>query len=720
MVLELFENIFQLVAILAALLISIFRYIVSRNRTWIYSVVFFLSSLLSCYFWTAYLIIMGSTPNVSDMLAYFGWNTSYLVLLLLLIHIKSPQERRYFHILMLVPIPLNLWQLSLYITFGGVLNNIYQVTVCTLIACFCIQSILWHIRHRDISAPPHVHAAAFIYVTTEFGMWTCSCFDDPIGSLYYPCSFLNSLSCLLLVWAIMLSEKKDEVSGLNMDKRVQNILKSVYVNVTLVCALGGLMLGAWIRDVLSSGISGQADTSVYDIIPLILFLISLIIVAATVTVIFIVIFEQKVMENNSLREARKVAERSNAAKSEFLAHMSHEIRTPMNAVLGMNEMVLNESIRARDDLPEDREELHSIFSEIVSCSGNIESAGNSLLAIINDILDLSKIEAGKLEIREGQYRLSSVINDVGNMVCFRARAKDLDFLVDVDENLPDLLYGDEVRIRQVVTNVLNNAVKYTQEGSVTLSVKADGTEGYEKGQTIRLVFFIRDTGIGIKEEDMGRLFQSFERMDMKENSAIEGTGLGLAITRRLVGMMNGTIEVKSRYREGSEFILHIPQKVMSSETVGDCLRKTEDNSEKAYDGGDSFFAPAARVLIVDDTRMNLIVAAGLLKDTGMIIDTAGGGDEALELAAKSDYDLILLDQRMPVMDGIETLHILREREDREGKHTPVICLTADAIDGARDRYLKEGFTDYLTKPIEAKNLKKMVLKYLPEDKIQKG
>ncbi len=718
MVLDLFENIFQLVAIMAALLISIFRYIINRNRTWIYSVVFFLGSLLSSYFWTAYLIIMGSTPNVSDMLAYFGWNLSYMVLLLMLLSLKSPQEKRYFHILMLVPIPLNIWQLALYITFGGVLNNVYQVTVLTLVACFSIQSILWYMKHRDISKPPYIHVAALLYVITEFGMWTCSCFYGWIGKLYYPCSFLNTLTCLLLVWAIILTEEKNEDSDRHIGKRVQTILKSVYGGATLLCAIGGIIFGAWIRDVIARGMAIEEDTSVYDIIPIVLFLISLIMVVAAVTVIFIVSFEQKVIENNSLREARMVAERSNAAKSEFLAHMSHEIRTPMNAVLGMNEMVLHESIRARDDLPWDRKELHGIFSEIVKCSGNIDSAGNSLLAIINDILDLSKIEAGKLEIREDQYRLSSVLNDVGNMVYFRARAKGLDFMVDVDESLPDGLCGDEVRMRQVVTNVLNNAVKYTQKGSVTLSVKGDGSDGYNEGQIIRLTFIIKDTGIGIKEEDMGRLFQNFERMDMKKNSAIEGTGLGLAITRRLIEMMDGSIEVKSRYQEGSEFILCIPQKVMSAEPVGNYRRKFEKNLENASDTDEGFYAPTARILVVDDTRMNLIVAAGLLKDTGMTIDTAGGGEEALELAAGADYDLILLDQRMPEMDGIETLHRLREREDTEGKNTPVICLTADAIDGARVRYLAEGFTDYLTKPIEAKNLKKMVMKYLPEEKIQ--
>ncbi|MBQ7679903.1 MAG: response regulator [Butyrivibrio sp.] len=715
---EYLENVLQLAVILTALLVSLFRYIGSKNRSWLYAVVFFLGSLLSSYFWTAYLVIMGETPNVSSMLAYFGWNGSFLVLFLLTVRLKSKEERRYFHVLMLVPILLNIWQLTLYLPFGGIVNSIYQVVICTATACSSLQSILWYLKKRKEGAStPVVAVAALLYVTTEFAMWTTSCFNGWIGDLYYPFSFLCSLSCLFLTWALRRRLASEAEGVVILDRRVEQTLKGSYSIVTAFCAMGGILFGIWIRNVLRAAVMGERDASVYDVIPVILFMISMIIVAAAAIVIFIVIFEQKVAENQRLKEERQVAEQSNAAKSEFLAHMSHEIRTPMNAVLGMNEMVLHESMKAKDALPEEREQIRSVFADIMNYAANIDSAGNNLLSIINDILDLSKIEAGKLEIREARYELSSVINDVSNMILFKAQAKNLEFTVEVDDEIPDGLFGDEVRLRQVITNVLNNAVKYTREGKVMLVVKALKTMVYTPGQTIELVIRVRDTGIGIKEEDLGRLFGRFERMDLKQNGTVEGTGLGLAITKQLLEMMNGRIEVKSVYGMGSEFIIHLPQVVENAEPIGNFREKFE-KSREMHEEEEPFQAPDARVLIVDDTRMNLIVAAGLLKDTRIQTDLAGSGREALEMATHNSYDLIFLDQRMPEMDGTETLQRLRAREESRGQITPVVCLTADAIAGARARYMEEGFTDYLTKPIDGKALKKMVRDYLPQEKIQ--
>ena len=395
------------------------------------------------------------------------------------------------------------------------------------------------------------------------------------------------------------------------------------------------------------------------------------------------------------------ARRANSAKSEFLANMSHEIRTPINAVLGMNEMIIRESTSDR----------------ITTYARNVESAGKNLLSIINDILDFSKIEAGKMEIAESDYRLSSVLNDVTNMIVFKARQKDLEFSVNVDEELPDGLYGDEVRVRQVVTNVLNNAVKYTHEGSVSLSVSGSTAHDEDGRATVSLVFRITDTGIGIKEEDLPKLFKKFERIDLVQNNTVEGTGLGLSITQNLLQLMNGRIEVESEYGKGSTFIIYLPQKVMSDEPIGNFHEKFARyvHTMRAYQ--ESFKAPDANILVVDDTDMNLTVIEGLLAKTDIRLDTASGGHEALAMTRGKKYDLILMDQRMPIMDGTQTMKAIRAQSDGMNLDTPIICLTADAVSGARNKYLAEGFTDYLSKPVEAASLEAALIKYLPHEKI---
>ena len=403
------------------------------------------------------------------------------------------------------------------------------------------------------------------------------------------------------------------------------------------------------------------------------------------------------LANAAMQQAR----RANSAKSEFLANMSHEIRTPINAVLGMNEMIIRESTSDR----------------ITTYARNVESAGKNLLSIINDILDFSKIEAGKMEIAESDYKLSSVLNDVTNMIVFKARQKDLQFTVKVDEELPDVLYGDEVRVRQVVTNVLNNAVKYTHEGSVGLNVSGGKTYSEDGTETINLVFKVSDTGIGIKEEDLPKLFKQFERIDLVQNNTVEGTGLGLSITRNLLQLMNGRIEVESEYGKGSTFIIYLPQRVISEEPIGNFHDKFDRyvHTMKAYQ--ESFKATEAKLLVVDDTDMNLTVIEGLLSKTEIQLDTASGGREALALTREKKYDLILMDQRMPIMDGTQTMKAIREQEDGMNHETPIICLTADAVSGARNKYLAEGFTDYLSKPVEGPSLEAALIKYLPPEKI---
>ncbi len=719
MIMDYIENIIQLGTIFVLLLLCLFGYIESRRKIWLHASIFFLGDMLSSYFWTAYLMIMGADPNTSNALSYLGWNISFAALLILVISNKNKEERRYFNPLMLVPIPVNLLQLILYLPFGGILNSVFQVTVCTATECFSLQGLLWYQKEKKNGAKfPIVQVATFLYPFFEFGMWTSSCFYNWIENLYYPCSLLCILDSFFLVWAIGHTyDGEPAESDIPVDRKFQNIMKTIYVSFALICSFGGILLGIWIRDMLSEGIRNGSGAGVFDIIPVILFLVSMVIAALVLATIMLVYFEQKVAENSRLREARRVAEHSNEAKSDFLASMSHEIRTPINAVLGMNEMILKESIRGRDKPPENEGDLKKIFTDITGYAGNIDSAGNNLLAIINDILDFSKIEAGKMEIRENNYELSSVLNDVSNMIIFRAREKGIEYNVDVEDMLPDGLYGDEIRVRQILTNVLNNAVKYTKQGSVSLSVSAGNNEGYETGKMLDLMFVVRDTGIGIKEEDIGKLFGKFERMDMKQNVAVEGTGLGLAITRRLLELMGGDIKVESVYGKGSAFTITIPQKVVNVDPVGNFREKYKRGIESAEQEKEIFRAKDAHILVVDDTKMNLMVIEGLLRDTGIQIDTALSGREAIGLTESKRYDVILMDQRMPEMDGTEAMRIIREQEKGLNRDTPVISLTADAISGAKERYLAIGFSDYLSKPIDSRELKNKLMEYLPEDKV---
>lgn len=423
----------------------------------------------------------------------------------------------------------------------------------------------------------------------------------------------------------------------------------------------------------------------------------------------------KIKQEKALEEARRASE----AKTDFLANTSHEIRTPINAVLGMNEMIMRESSKAeklKDGKPSDYQEA---FKKIRQYSGNVDSAGNNLLAIINDILDFTKIEEGKMKIVEVEYQLSSVINDVSNMIYFKAKEKNLSFVTDVDESIPDHLFGDVVRIRQVITNILNNAVKYTEKGSVFLKITGKRMNITASGKPVmELIVSVSDTGIGISEENIAKLFGKFERVDLEKNSTKEGTGLGLAITKMLLQMMHGDIKVESTYGEGSTFTITIPQLVLSEEPVGNFTENFEKELGGKKEYHESFRAPDAKILIVDDTKMNLVVATEFLKDTKIDIDTAGGGKEAVGLALKNKYDVILMDQRMPEMDGEETLNVIRSHEEGPNIGTPVICLTADAVVGARERYLSKGFDDYLTKPIDSTSLEKTLKKYIPSEKIE--
>lgn len=430
---------------------------------------------------------------------------------------------------------------------------------------------------------------------------------------------------------------------------------------------------------------------IYDSLFLILF--SICIIAAAYLMRRLVKWQREV--NIHLQETAESAIHAGKAKSQFLAQMSHEIRTPINAVLGMNEMILREC---------DNEDIKE-YSE------NIQSAGRTLLALINSILDFSKIEDGKMEIIPADYVTHTVINDLVNMIADKAEKKDLVLHLEIDPNLPRMLYGDDVRIRQIITNLLTNAVKYTPEGSVTLKIQGI----HRDMESICIAVEVIDTGIGIKEEDLDKLFLSFRRLDEEKNRNIEGTGLGIAIVQKLLEMMGSKLEVTSTYGKGSKFRFELTQKIVDATPIGNyelgSRTETEKKKEEKY-----IHAPEAVVLIVDDNEMNLKVAAGLFKRSGMRTDTAGSGRECINMVKKQQYDMIFLDHMMPDMDGVETLKVMK-KEDILPHNTIVVALTANAIVGAREEYLALGFDDYLTKPIEIDELETLFLKYLPKDKI---
>ncbi len=397
------------------------------------------------------------------------------------------------------------------------------------------------------------------------------------------------------------------------------------------------------------------------------------------------------------RMEERRARAANEAKSNFLANMSHEIRTPINAVLGMNEVILRECTDEK----------------ILEYAQNIEGAGRTLLSLINDILDFSKIEAGSMEINESDYDFSSVLNDVYNMVHIKASQKALKLVFDIDDLLPDRMHGDEMRLRQIIVNILNNAIKYTSEGQVTLKMT-----GYrEYGDIITLKIDVSDTGVGIKDEDKERLFEKFKRLDIDKNKTVEGSGLGLAITSSLLDLMGGSISVESEYGKGSTFTITLPQKVVSEKTIGDFKSKLQETAKERKKYKEKLTAPDAEILVVDDTPMNHVVIRELLKNVQAKVESARSGEECLKKQHAKKYDIIFLDYRMPGMDGIETLDEIKKDTDSPNKDTPVIVLTANAISGARENFLREGFDDYLSKPVESDKLEDTLIRYLPKDKV---
>ena len=414
------------------------------------------------------------------------------------------------------------------------------------------------------------------------------------------------------------------------------------------------------------------------------------------------VYKQKIMKikkmNEELTKLGSKSEAANHAKSDFLARMSHEIRTPINAIMGMDEMILRESSD----------------NEIRQYAINIQDASNVLLSLVNDILDFSKIESGKMELAESPYFIGSVLNDVINMISIKAEQKGLEFKLDISGGIYNEFMGDEKKLRQILVNILGNAIKYTHKGSVLFSASMRENPGTDY---VILVIKVTDTGIGIHSEEKDKLFDKFGRLDLDNTGNIEGTGLGLAITKHLVDLMGGSIDVESVYGQGSTFTIELPQKYLSKECLGDFEKQHKEYIKNKNIYHEKFHAPEVHILVVDDNAMNRNIVGMLLKKTQVHIDTCASGKECLEMTRIKFYDIILLDYMMPGMNGTDTLHQAKKIPDYMCKDSVFIIVTADAVIGAKEKYLKEGFDDYISKPIHPDALEKLLLKHIPKEKV---
>ena len=494
-----------------------------------------------------------------------------------------------------------------------------------------------------------------------------------IKFLYVP------MALFLILYPLKYSVKCNEFFTYGLSANTMYLLSTIYVLLMVICLFKNL------KDIKSKKyvpiifyiFIGTAVTLVQLTNP------SILIITAMET--FVTILMYFTIENpdmkliNELNIAKDQAIKANNAKSEFLSSMSHEIRTPLNAIVGFSQALSEEDINdnAKDEVKD------------------IMMASNSLLELVNGILDISKIESGKIEIVNTEYQFKNIYDELVILAKARMGDKPLDFRCHYDEDIPSVLYGDYTRVKQVILNILTNAVKYTREGYIDFSVSS-----VRKDDICRLIISVEDSGIGIKQENIPKLFTKFERLDLEKNITIEGTGLGLAITKKLVELMNGTIVVQSIYGKGSKFTIAIDQRVVHKEVV------VEKREEKKVS---EVHAEGRKVLIVDDNKINLKVASRLLENYKLDITTVESGALCIEKVNSDTYDLILMDDMMPNMSGVETLHKLKEID---GFATPVVALTANAVTGMKEKYLNDGFDDYLAKPINRDELNNIVAKYL--------
>lgn len=590
----------------------------------------------------------------------------------------------------------------LSVIIGTILKNIYKKNIeMEYLAWAVLLTAIWFLSNSvfrqllfpSVSVISDIGFLMMMMMPIPFMFYMNSVQEERYKTIYVWCVVLNFLDivCCTALHVMSIIDFSDTnkimcvVVGLSIGAMIVTLIRDVYtgkikdykvvaVGILTMCATAIIEIFIYFK--WSNQFSGS-------------------VIAIGLVFVLVISFVNTIHNILKMEKEKQQALISNETKGRFLANMSHEIRTPINAVLGMDAMILREC--------EDE--------NIKEYALNIRNAGQTLLSLINDILDFSKIESGKMEIIPVEYDFSSMIHDVVNMIMMRAMDKGLKMNLSVEKSLPYKVYGDEVRIRQILTNLLTNAVKYTKEGSIGLNVS-----GRCEGEEIVLCFEVTDTGIGIKAEDIQKLFARFERIEEERNRNIEGTGLGMSITMQLLKLMESELKVESVYGVGSKFSFELKQRIVVNEPIGDLEERIKSQPiDYTYDA--IFTAPDAKLLVVDDNAINRKVFRNLLKATKVSVDEAESGTECLEMIQSKHYDIIFLDHMMPELDGVETLHQMKEMSTHKCKETPVIALTANAIQGAREMYLKEGFDDFLSKPIQPEKLEKMIKARLPKELI---
>lgn len=580
----------------------------------------------------------------------------------------------------------------------GIIYNLFSVFILTYAALMLLACIWKFPRAKTKIERKRIFCMVLITLITTSGLFI---FTSGITMGYDITAFCYVLCALILIYAML---KYDLLDALVIAK---DIILDEFIDGVLVLDNDGELLysNAQLRQIYPMIDEGQSQSVVKHIIELCqkeealtfennIYEIRQKDIIHDEVPLGRIYLVSDVTENyrhiTDLQKQKERADEANKAKSDFLAKMSHEIRTPINSVLGMNEMILRESQSP----------------EIKKYAMDVKTSANSLLSIINDILDLSKIESGKMEIHPIEYDLDSLLHDIVNMFYIKVQEKNLNFEIIVQEDLPRKLYGDDVRIRQILVNLLNNAVKYTHKGTVTLAVSGTAQKDH-----VLMHYEIRDTGIGLKKEDIPALFISFQRLEEDRNRNIEGTGLGMSIVQQLLHKMNSSLKVDSVYGEGSTFSFDLEQPVKSQEVIGNFQERIQQLGEE-YHYQTSFTAPEAKILVVDDNDINRSVFINLLKKTQIQVTDADSGEKCLELIAGEHFDLIFMDHMMPGLNGVETLHRMKEQKENLCQGVPVIVLTANAVTGAKETYLQEGFDDFLSKPIIPEKLERMIQKYL--------
>ena len=504
-----------------------------------------------------------------------------------------------------------------------------------------------------------------------------------LGIVYFPITFINGGGIngdapLWFIYTILLI-------SILLSGKTRIIFFSAEILIATVCYYINIRHPEFVTEY------DRVSGNIFSYVALIMISIAIVIMVG----IEITLFEK---EKKRTEEQKKEIEMLNASQNQFFSSMSHEIRTPINTIIGLNEMILRENIS----------------DEVIEDAINIRSAGKMLLNLINDILDMSKFKSGKMHLLIAPYHTGNMLSDLVGMLWIRAREKNLDFKINVSPDVPAELIGDEVRIKQILINILNNAIKYTKEGSISLTVQCEKKDE----ETYDMIYTVADTGIGIKKEDIPYLFSAFKRVDEDTTNHIEGTGLGLSIVKQFLDLMDGNIAVNSVYTKGSTFIVVIPQKIVSDKLLGEYDFEKKHGYGKKGEYHQKFEAPEARVLVVDDNESNLLVVSKLLRDTKVVIDTVTSGKAALKMTQNIEYNVIFMDHLMPEIDGIECKKRIRNQVGGSSRESKIVILTANADEENRDLYMKESFDGYLVKPVSGEELEKELFRHLPKDMVK--